>query len=433
MKILGIQFGGNKLSVVRTEPQAMNTPFMKVGKGNLSLPYIQNTVSGKGIIYFGGDNLYPQLINQMYYTSPLHGAIVDYTVNASIGGGYDIKTNDSVGQEVDKSIFLKKYTPLFDLLEKDLYMHNRCHVFMNFSDSGKFLNMERCDPSKIRYRFDGGVEYSDDWMTQQQRKQVVVFKHGAMNKGKVLFTHSMVTPGVDYYPIPTYTSALNWVFLDGEQSFFHKNNIQNSIFPSIFIRRPKRFANKKEIEDFKDGLSRSKGAENAGYIGVLTGDGFENTPEAVPAPVGQNDKLFIQTEKSIKDNICFAHKINPSIVGIKVAGSLGNAQELEMSYAIWEKNVVLPLRKQLENLGNSILQIIELKGVFSVNEFKAFGEVAVTDENSTGDLLNSMSPLLANKVLENLTVNEIRSIAGLKKVDGGDKIPERNQEQRPKQ
>lgn len=430
MKIFGINFGSQ---LVRTESQAMNTPFLKVGKGNLALPYIQNTVSGKGMVYFGSDNLYPQLINQMYYTSPLHGAIIDYTVNASVGGGYNIKTDGSMAQEVDRSSFLRKYTPLFDLLERDLYMHNRCHVFIDFSDSGKFLKMERVDPSKIRYRFDGGVEYSDDWSTMQQRREVPVFRHGGDNYGRVLYSHSMVTPGVDWYPIPQYTSALNWVFLDGEQSFLHKNNIQNSIFPSVFIRRPKRFGSEQEIKDFKDGLSRQKGAENAGYVGVLSGDGFDNTPEVVSPPTSQNDNLFVQTEKTIKDNICFAHKINPAIVGIKVAGSLGNAQELEMSYAIWEKNVVFPLRKQLENLGNSLLQIINIKGVFEVNEFRAFGEVEISDENNTGSLLNSMSPLLANKVLENLTVNEIRSIAGLKKVEGGDKIPERKQPENQRQ
>jgi hypothetical protein len=298
---------------------------------------------------------------------------------------------------------------------------------MKFSDSGKFLNMERVDPSKVRYRFDGGVEISDDWSTQQQRRTIAKYSHGSKNVGEVLYTHSSVTPGVDYYPIPTYSSALNWCFLDGEQSFLHKNNIQNSIFPSVFIRRPKRFGSKKEIDDFVTGLQGNKGAENAGYVGVLTGDGFENTPEVVAPPTSQNDNLFIQTEKSIKDNICFAHKINPSIVGIKVAGSLGNAQELEMSYAIWEKNVVLPLRKVLEKLGNSILQAVDVKGKFTVNNYKAYGAVTVSDEKNTGDLLNSMSPLLANKVLENLTVNEIRSIAGLKNVTGGDEIPKKQQ------
>ncbi len=89
MKIFGIEFNANG-SGARTSPQAFNTPFLKVGKGNLSLPFVQSRWSSTGVIYFGQDNLFPQLLNQMYFTSPLHGSIVDFTTNAVMGGGIDV-------------------------------------------------------------------------------------------------------------------------------------------------------------------------------------------------------------------------------------------------------------------------------------------------------------------------------------------------------
>jgi hypothetical protein len=372
MKILGIEFGAKEV-VKRSEPQAFSTPFLKVGGGNLALPYIQNSVSGKGMVYFGEENLYPQLLNQMYYTSPIHGAIIDFTCRAVIGGGVDIIT-DTMAERLDAGIFSRqiKIKKLFDTLTLDFYIHNRVYIMFSFSDSGKFLTAKRVEPANIRHRFDGGIEFSSDWSTQSDRRNLVKYSHGGKNVGDVIWEYKIETPGMDYYPLPTYSSSMNWCFLDGEQSFLQKNNIQESIFPSIFIRRPKRFANQKEIDEFRDGLIRKKGAQNAGHIGVLSGDGFENTPEVVAPPQAQNDNLFIQTEKSIKDNICYAHKINPSIVGIKVAGSLGNAQELEMSYAIWEKNVVYPLRETMEDIGTSILQIAGIKGEFKVNDFRLY-------------------------------------------------------------
>ena len=46
MKILGVNFSlASKSQVVRTESQAYNTPFLKIGKGNLSLPYIQSNTT----------------------------------------------------------------------------------------------------------------------------------------------------------------------------------------------------------------------------------------------------------------------------------------------------------------------------------------------------------------------------------------------------
>jgi len=426
MKILGVEFG-SKTPSVRTEPQAFSTPFLKIGKGNLALPYIQSTVNNGSIVFFGEENLFPQILNQMYYTSSLHGAIIDFTINAVVGGGYEVDGLETGKQRVDFEVFKRKVKlpKLIKTVARDNKIHKRVHFIMNFSDSGKWLSMKRVDPSTIRYRFDGDFEYSTDWSVQQNRR--IICAYNPMSpRGEMLYTYGEIGAGQDYYPIPTYSSCLNWVFLDGEQSLLHKSNIQNSIFPSLIIRRPKRFGSKKEAEDFKDGIAGASGSSNAGKVMVLTGDGMENTPEASTVSANNNDKLFESTAKEIKDNICFAHKINPSIMGIKVAGSLGNAQELEMSYAIYEKNVILPEREENEDIWSEIMQIAGVEGKLNIKGFKIIGEDIVDGEeskvNKTGELLNAMSPLLANKVLENLTINEIRKIAGLANVPDGDKL-----------
>jgi hypothetical protein len=43
-------------------------------------------------------------------------------------------------------------------------------------------------------------------------------------------------------------------------------------------------------------------------------------------------------------------------------------------------------------------------------------------ENRVAETLNKMSPLLANSVIRNLTINEIRNIAGLEPIAGGDTL-----------
>ena len=414
-----------QLQTVRTEPQSYSTPFMRIGKGNLSLPYIQN-FRGVGVAYFGQDNLFPQLLNQMYFTSPIHAAIIDFTCNAVLGGGVSMLNDGTMSQQIDHKVFMSRHNiqKLARQITQDFKRHSRVHLILTFSDSGLFLKMKRTDPSTIRYRFDGNYEYSADWSTNQDRRTIEAYHPEKMCR-EMLYTYGEAGAGQDFYPLPSYSSALNWCFLDGEQSFLHKNNIQNSIFPSLVIRRPKRFGSKKEIEDFKDGITANKGAEGAGNAILLTGDGFDNTPEVVQISANNNDQLFTQTSKEIKDNICFSHGINPAIMGIKVQGSLGNAQELEMSYAIFEKNIVKPMRNEIEQIFKDILRIANIEGLMVINGYKIIGDEIVEEDmsqNKTGDLLNAMSPLLANKVLENLTVNETRALAGLKPVPGGDKL-----------
>jgi hypothetical protein len=425
MKLFGVNFG--QAPIVRTEPQAMSTPFLKVGKGNLSLPYIQSLTHKQGVIYFGSDNLYPQLLNQMFYTSGLHASIVNFQVKATTGGGFEIEGLTDAKDKVNTQVWVRrnKVAKMLRQVARDKKIHDRVHILLHFSQSGKFMSMERVDPSYIRYRLDGNFEYSFDWSTGRDRRTIEAY-HPTKKCQEMLYTWGDAGAGQDTYPLPSYSAALNWIFLDGEQSFLHKSNIQNSIFPSMVIRRPKRFGSKEEITNFTDGLTANQGAENTGKVWVLTGDGFDNTPEVVQVSANNNDKLFESTAKEIKDNICFAHGINPSIMGIKVAGSLGNAQELEMSYAIWEKNIVMPDREELEQLFQDLMQIASVEGNFNIKGFKIIGEEIINGEeskvNRTGELLNAMSPLLANKVLENLTINEIRAIAGLSSVDGGDEI-----------
>jgi hypothetical protein len=431
MRIFGIEFGAKKPEILRTEPQAYSTPFLKIGKGNLSLPFISDRLHKAGVIYFGQDNLFPQVLNQLYYTSPLHGAIVDFTCKAAIGGGFTV---DNIGGDARAKVDFETFRRTHRLnvavkhVARDLKLHGRVHFLIKRSQSGKYLKAYRLDPSTIRYRVDGDFEYSSDWSAMRDRRTIKCYKPNETPE-EAIYTYGEAGAGQDFYPIPTYSSALNWIFLDGEQSMLHKSNIQNSVFPSLVIRRPKRFGSKKEVEDFREGIQQNEGAENAGKVILLTGDGYENTPEVVTISANNNDQLFTQTSREIKENICFAHEINPSIMGIKVAGSLGNAQELEMSYAIFEKNVVFPFRAQIEYVFNDLLFIAGIKGDFVLNPFKIVGDEVLEDEggiSKTGELLNAMSPLLAGKVLNSLTINEVRSIAGLPPIEGGDELPTTN-------
>ena len=108
--------------------QIYSTPFYKVGEGNLSLPYVSNRIETMGIVRFGTDNLYPQLLNQMYYTSPLHGSIINFKARSAVGGGYEIiREGLTAIENVNLYKFEKtnKLHRMIDVLCKDLLIHNR--------------------------------------------------------------------------------------------------------------------------------------------------------------------------------------------------------------------------------------------------------------------------------------------------------------------
>jgi hypothetical protein len=367
---------------------AFSTSFMPVGKGNLSLPRVNRWYTNQGYVLFGQDNLYPQLLNQLYFTSAIHSDAIDTIVNAVSGGGWEIgrgatiTTNQLV--DIKKFKFKTKMSKLVKNITRDWVIHKRVCIIVKRDLDGKIINLKRLDPSTIRHHVDGKTFlYNIDWSAGLVEFKKYKCFYAYPKEAETLLVYQEDSPGQDIYAIPAYNSILNYAALSGDIAFFMKNNIKNSVFFSGVIRRPKDFSSIDEIDKFKHQIESSKGPENGGKLLVLTGNGMDDVPEYTPLQANNNDKLFTDTIKIITDEICFAHKINPSIMGVKVQGSLGNAQELQMSYAIFEKNVVKPIREELQDLINTILQEADIQFDMTFNDYQIIDDELINKSSET--------------------------------------------------
>ena len=403
--------------------QSFSTPFGKIGRGDLSLPYVNGRYQVSGYVPFGQDNLYPEILNQIYYTSPLHGAIVDFKVNATIGAGYELKTDKLSPQELldlytwEKKMRLAKSVKA---VTKQLVMHNRVYFKLHFDDKNKLHKIENVSPEKVRVN-NTKTMYSlcDDWASRIDVEEVKPYH--PLNSDKCqLYSYELPSIGQDYYSIPQYSSALNFAFLSGELSYFAKSNIQNSIFPAFAMMFPKRPQSEEEKKVLRDTIDRMKGAQNAGK-GVAF---FANSPDQLPKiesiPTNQNDKLFQEASGLNTEQICFAHTIDPILMGVRTTGSLGNGADIKQAYVIFEKNVVIPLREQVTEIFQELLNIARLKADFTIKNFQIINDTIVERDEKTAYIIDSLStlePSLAQKVIEQMTPNEIRALAGLPPIE----------------
>ena len=406
---------------------AFSTPFAKVGGGNLSLPYVNGRHSTGGYIPFGIDNMYPELLNQIVFSSPLHGAIVDYKTNAVIGGGFDIKVDGATAKDLlelytfEKKINIKK---IARATTEQLIVHNRVYFRLSFDDNMKLKRVHNVSPEKVRRaRQLNDYFICEDWASRIDVQTIKKY-HPTCTDREQLFVYEVETLGQDWYPLPKYTSALNFAFLSGDLSFFAKSNIQNSIFPSFAIMFPKRPQSEEEKNVLRNTIDKLKGAQNAGKTAAF----FANSPDQLPKiesiPTNSNDKLFQEASGLNTEQICFAHTIDPILMGVRTTGSLGSGSDIKQAYVIFEKNVVMPLREQVQDIFNEILHIAKLGFAdFKINNFQIINESIVEiegDASKTSDALNSLSPLVATKVLEQMTTNEVRALASLPPIPGGD-------------
>jgi len=399
--------------------QSFSTPFLKVGGANLTLPYVNGRNQTNGYIPFGQDNLFPELLNQIFYSSPLHGSIVGYKVNAAVGGGFNIVTDRLTPQDrlelytLERKLNIKKVVPA---VTQQLILHNRVYFKLCFDDKMKLTKIVNLSPEKLRVNLDRKRYYiCDDWASRIGVQEIRRYTPTSRDYEQ-LFVYEVDSIGQDYYSLPSYTSALNFAFLSGELSYFAKSNIQNSVFPSFAMMFPKRPQSEEEKNMIRNTIDRLKGAANAGKAVAFFANSQDQLPKIESLPTNGNDSLFQEASQLNTEQICFSHTIDPILMGIRTTGSLGNGSDIKQAYIIFEKNVVMPLRDQVADIFNELLFIAKIDADFTINNYQIINEAIVElegDPSKTNDALNTLNPAIAAKVLENMSKNEIRALASL--------------------
>ena len=399
--------------------QSFSTPFLKVGGANLTLPYVNGRNQTNGYIPFGQDNLFPELLNQIFYSSPLHGSIVGYKVNAAVGGGFNIVADRLTPQDklelytLERKLNIRKIVPA---VTQQLILHNRVYFKLCFDDKMKLTKIVNLSPEKLRVNLDRKRYYiCDDWSSRIGVQEIKRYTPTCRDYEQ-LFVYEVECIGQDFYPLPQYTSALNFAFLSGELSYFAKSNIQNSVFPSFAMMFPKRPQSEEEKNMIRNTIDRLKGAANAGKAVAFFANSQDQLPKIESLPTNGNDSLFQEASQLNTEQICFSHTIDPILMGIRTTGSLGNGSDIKQAYVIFEKNVVMPLRDQVADIFNELLFIAKIDADFTINNYQIINEAIVElegDPSKTNDALNTLNPAIAAKVLENMSKNEIRALASL--------------------
>jgi len=426
MKILGFEFGSNKAVEVQELGgyQAFSTPFLKVGKGDLSLPYVNARLNVGNYVRFGSDNLYPQLLNQMYYTSPLHGAIVDFKTNATVGGGYELQYSPTASpmEKVDIYAFEKRMNlrKILPAVTKEKIIHGRVYFHLRFNQTGTLIFCKHIAADKVRKNATNDLYYiCDDWSTQINIYTIKPYRFNTKDL-EFLYCYEDYSVGQDVYTLPQYSSCMNWAFLDGEMSYLQKSNIQNSIFPSFAMMFPKKPQNEEEKNSIKTTIDRAKGATNAGKAIAFFANNKESLPTIEAIPTNSNDNLFQVTTESIDSKICQAHIIDPILMGIRVSGKLGSGSDIKQSYVIFEKNSIIPLRNSVEEIFNEILAICNINAKLVINNFQIVNDTIVEMDERTSEISNiiaNVNPALASKLIDSMTQNELRELLGLKPIE----------------
>jgi hypothetical protein len=347
---------------------------------DLSQPFVDDYYNrGFNYVFFGEENNYPQILNQLYISSPMHQACCNFKKFSAIGNGYEWENYISLS--VAEKIALKQFETQNSFkksmrkLTLDFIKHGRAIVMLRYDKNyNKYMDFKVIDPENIRNNHVGLFNnkptryfYSRDWTLNNAQMQITPYKIGNTDEYQILELRNDVG-GFRAYGMPDWISSANWQKVGADIALLHKSAIENGIQPSVIYKYPY-IMSPDERALWEQGMRKNaKGARNYGRAMKIESQGKDMQPDVDIVNTTDNHALFEQTSREYKEEVAISHNINPALMGVRVAGSLGATEEIEFSAEQFKKLWVNDNRETIEEFLNEIALICGVKTTLKINE-----------------------------------------------------------------
>jgi hypothetical protein len=213
---------------------------------------------------------------------------------------------------------------------------------------------------------------SDDWSRMRTFKPVVypAFSLSDRNEASQILWVKDFRPGSEWYSLPEYISAKNWIELEYEISQFHISSVKNGFLPSMVINFSAQIPSPEEMDNIIRRLKKEyEGASNGGKVIFTFSDGAQNAPVITPINPNNSDERFIQLNREVTEGIMSGHRvINPSLFGIKTEGELGGKNTILESMDIFNAQYIKPKQRVIESVFNDLALVNNISDL-SINKF----------------------------------------------------------------
>jgi len=437
---------------------AYNNTLINVQFSNDKVPTFVE-VRGKDWVKYGETNDYPQYLVLLFNRSAKHNAIITNKQLYIKGQGFTFNAN---GMEGEDQALLKTYVDspnpyetLEDLLAKttlDVELFNGCYLKITKSKDKKKNYISHVDYCKVRSNEDNTMFYvSNEWINEdgsENSRPKIDYTYAAWEpetKAKEsIFYYKTYRPNLDVYTLPDYIGAVPAIITDAEIANFHRAEIQNGFKGSKMIV----FKNGVPPDDEMKAVERQMKVkfaptDKAGVFLIDFVDDVTRVPEVLDLGAGDFADKYNALNETIQQEIFVGHKVtSPMLFGVRVEGQLGGRNEMVDAFNLFQNTYVTPRQKVQEKIYNLFAPVKGRLSIIPVEPIMpSFGEatlmsILTKDEmreivgrepldtkaqiSSVVDDLNALSPLVATKVLNNLTKNEVRAIINKAPVEGGD-------------
>jgi len=416
---------------------------------------IYKEVKGKDYIFYGERNDYPNYLLRIYNNSAKHNAIVTGKVDYICGNGWGVKSEDEMQKAKAYGMIDKVNTKEESLNEVTNKLVTDLTIFGGYylqviwtKATGEIAELYHVDYYKVRTNSENSEFYvSDNWLKNDNvnpRPDYETYPAFDPNNptGSQILYFKEYRAGVNTYSLPDYRGAISYIELDISIGEYHLNTINNGMFSSKLINlNGGKVSQEEEDRIERQFQNKFSGSKNAGKFMLAFNDSKENEPSIIDLSGTELDKHFDLLNLTVQTEIFSGHKItSPMLFGIKTEGQLGGRSEMREAYQLFQNTYVNAKQRAIEETVNylfkfnDIIADLELKptepisfefseAIISANMTQdeireKLGLAPIEKKETAGaqdiiNSLNSLSPLIATKVVESMDINELRGLIGL--------------------
>ena len=325
----------------------------------------------RGIYTFGRRNDYPDLLVDLYDNSPTHQAVINRTALMIAGDGQEAQIRSEelvdrvqINMLINHPNLNESLSQILHKVGRDIKLHGRYAIECVWNEAhDKVVELKHVDAGGVRI----GVlneeatvpfyKYSEDW-NDSNYKITTYFPFDKNGKGsRQLIYVQLMRSGHLYYGLPDYYAAINWIDLESQIGVSHSESAKNGFSPKvavIFPAKPESIEiEKKTMDNLNKTYSGSRGKKIMGIFSPRP----ELMPIIQPLNVDMLHKQYQEIDGQTERKILTGHGVvSPMLFGISTSNGFGsNTDELKMSYHIYEKTVVGPYQRMVEDSLNRVL------------------------------------------------------------------------------
>lgn len=411
-------------------------------------------------IPYGKKNEYPEYLLDLYNTSSKHGGIIEAVNKMVSGQGMRVSSSATIEERTLADMKVKKINnygeSLWELVQKlqadrKIFGGFAFRVVKTRMGGEMFFHVPF---QKVRKHKSVAVyAVSDNWQKRGGKKvgldyegayTLPAYRKGA-NYSESLYCHKDYRAGMTEYPLPDYVSCIPYIECDKELGKFNRNNVMNGFLGGFLIN----FPNGTPTDEERGRIEQMVKSKFAGSEGDRLLMDFSNgkdmgvtiTPLTPPDLASQ----FATLNEQINNEIYTGHAFPKVLLGVgDVTGlSFGEQSQLRMATESFTSRYVTPMQNTYIDLFNWILGVnclefipldeiglevpewVQRERMTNAEVRAMYGLEVVREEQEEevdgglASALGTISPLVATKVLETMTTNEIRGIIGLPPAPNG--------------